>query len=144
MEIREFSSYQEMNEAHQKEIDEFPMIWLFASATEEEIQDALSKIGAKSLKECVGNGCGGIILKADKERYIEMFKRHDKEREAFKQSEQGLYQMILSEMINHEYGYSQDPDDTLSALGKTEQDLETDSVFRKAWKQAEKRVLRSA
>lgn len=139
--IRRFETYEAMEITHHDDVNNFPMVWMFGQKTDEEILECISKIGAKSLDDCVGIGAGGLILKADKQKYLDMFKRHDEERKIFSESEKNLYEMILHEMYNYEYGYTCDPHDTLLALGKTEKDLETDEKFRRAWNKAKKIVL---
>ena len=60
---------------------------------------------------------------------------------SFPVTQNNLVEVIFSEMCNHEYAYTQDPEDTLYALGKTYQDLQ-DPIFKKAWKLAEKKCLK--
>lgn len=142
MDIRTFKTYAEMDATHQNDVNNFPIVWMFGRKTDDEILEEISKIGAKSLDECMSICGGGVILKADEQKYDDMWKQHALEREAFTKSENNLFQMILSEMENHEYGYSRDPYDTLCAIGKTYKDLENDEAFRKAWKKAEKECFR--
>lgn len=142
-EIRKFETYADMEKAHQEDVNNFPMVYMFGPKTDKEILECISKIGAKSLDECMGNGAGGLILKSDKQRYLDMFRRHNQERQLFSSTDEGLYRMILSEMYNHEYGYTTDPEDTLMALGKDFSDLETDRKFKRAWAKAEKECFRT-
>lgn len=143
MDIRNFETYIDLQIEHQKDVDNFPMVWIFGTKTDKEILECISKIGAKSLNDCVENGAGGLILKSDKQKYLDMFKIHELERKAFAESENNLYKMILSEMYNHEYGYTRDPYDTLIALGKSILDLETDKKFNRAWCKAEEECYRN-
>ncbi len=138
MELRTFKTYTELEKVHQEDVNNFPMVWMFGSKTDAEILECISEIGAKSLDDCIGNGCGGLILKVDKQKYDDMWERHRQEREVFTESEENLYQMILSEMNNHEYGYTRNPHDTLAALGKSFSDFETDEKFNLAWCRAQK------
>lgn len=140
MEIRSFSSYDELEKVHQKDLSGFPIIWLVGRLTDDQIKEKLRKIGACSLDECVTIFGGGVIKKTDAQKYIGLLKHHDKEREAFlSQSEENLVSHILAEMNNHEYGYTRNPISTLSALGKSIEDIRKDPIFRKAWKKAEKK-----
>lgn len=135
---RVFDSYTEMEKAHQEDVNKFPIAWMFGPKTDEEIKECLSKIGAKSLEECVSILGGGIIREADVQSLFKMFGRQERERKAFAKTEKHLCDMILTEMKNHEYGYTRDPEDTLSALGKTMDDIVGDTAFSRAWKKAEK------
>lgn len=134
--MREFKTYEEMEKVHQEDVNAFPIVYLFGKKTEEEIRASLSKIGAKTLKDCVGVWGGGIIMKKEYSRYLNMFRQHQRERDHFfASSEERMVQAILAEMYNHEYGYTHCPEDTLYALGKS--DL-SDKKFAAAWKKAER------
>ena len=143
-EVREFASYTDMQVAHQKDVNEFPMIFLFGNKNDEEIKAELAKIGATKLAECVHIGAGAIMRKADVPAWTALGKRHTAEKKRFSETESNLVQMIYSEMCNHEYGCTCDKYDTLQALGKTERDLTIDERFRNAWKKAEKRCFADA
>lgn len=140
--IRNFETYENMEKAHREDVNNFPMVYMFGPKTDKEILECISKIGAMSLDDCIGNGVGGLILKADEQKYLDMFRLHRQERELFSSTDEGLYRMILSEMYNHEYGYTTNPEDTLMALGKEYSDLETDIRFNRAWAKAQKECFR--
>lgn len=144
MELREFASYTDLQVAHQKDVNEFPMIFMFGKKTDDEIKTELAKIGAKKLAECVHIGAGAIMKKADVPVWAALCKRHEAEKKLFTETETNLVQMIYSEMCNHEYGYTCDSYDTLQALGKTENDFRTDERFLNAWKKAERRCFAKA
>ena len=131
--MREFSTLKELKDTHQKDINDFPITYMFGKPSNEEIKEQLAKIGAKSLAECCSVfGCGDVLRKADVPRLKEILSLQDKERKHFSKEEKNLVTMILDEMDNHEYGYTRDRYDTLMALGKTERDLKTDERFAKA------------
>lgn len=139
MEIREFATYTDMQVAHQKDVAAFPMTYSFGIKSDAEMKELLGKIGATCLTECVSlYGAGDIMRKVDVPKWKELCKQHAQERELFAQKEEKLVEMILSEMYNHEYSYTRDPDDTLSALGKTKAAFE-DELFNRAWKKAEQK-----
>ena len=139
--IRIFDSYDALQKAHQEDISNFPILWLFGKKSDAELAEAISKIGAKSVDELVGIGGGGYIHREKKERFLTMVQNHGGERNKFSSNQNNLVEVIFSEMCDHEYNYTQDPEDTLNALGKTYQDLQ-DPNFKKAWKQAEKKCLK--
>ena len=139
--IRIFDSYDALQKAHQEDISNFPILWLFGKKSDAELAEAISKIGAKSVDDLVGIGGGGYIHKEKKEDFLTMMQNHGEERNKFSSNQNNLIEVIFSEMCNHEYAYTQDPEDTLNALGKTYQDLQ-DPIFKKAWKLAEKKCLK--
>ena len=142
MNIREFTSYGEMKDAHQKDVNEFPMIFLFGRKSDDELKKELSKISATSLEECVSlYGAGDVMNKADVPKWSELCKFHDAEIKNFEKKESNLVERILYEMNNHEYGYTMDPEDTLNALGKTFEDLENDQLFNRAWAKAQNKCF---
>lgn len=140
-EVRIFSDYTEMQKAHQDDVDAFPLLFMFGRKTDEELKTELAKIGAKSLSECVSvMGCGDVMRKADLPKWEALCSRHEAERKRFSKSEKQLVEMIYYEMCNHEYGYTQAPEDTLNALGKTTKAFE-EQAFLRAWKKAEARCF---
>ena len=139
-EIREFTSYGEMKDAHQKDVNDFPMVFMFGKKSDEELKRILAKINATSLDECISvYGAGDVMNKADLPKWNELCKVHGEERKRF--VENNLVQAILYEMENHEYSYTRDPEDTLMALGRTYEDLENDPLFNEAWAKAQKKCF---
>ena len=74
-------------------------------------------------------GTGGFYRKSDAPKLHEMFARHRKELEeaiaADKAGDNFIFEMFLTELSNHEYGYTGDVQDTLDALGITPQYMES-------------------
>lgn len=142
MELRTFESYTDLQVAHQKDIDNFPITYMFGKKSDEEIKEQLTKIGAKKLSECCSVfGCGDVVRKVDVPKLKELFALHNVERKLFSEEEKNLTDMIESEMWNHEYAYTRDPYDTLSALGKTFEDFDKDEKFARCWAKAQKTVF---
>ena len=152
MELRTFSTYKEMKDTHQKDVNELPFIFVFAFSDKEFIEK-MSEAIKKRKPKCTGIttmegiakhvtsiGAGCYVLHEDVSVMNEMFKRHEEERKLFRKSEKALVEEILYEMNNHEYGYTRDPYDTLIALGKSEKDFKNET-FKKAWKKAEKKCF---
>ena len=153
MEIRTFKTLKDMKDTHQKEVNEFGFIFVFAFSNEEFIRKMAEEIQKRKpkctgittmegiAKHVVSIGAGGFVFKEDVDAMHKMFDRHEQERKLFNKEEKNLVASILYEMENHEYGYTRDRYDTLMALGKTENDLKTDERFAKAWKKAEKKCF---
>lgn len=151
--IREFSSYAEMQDTHQKEVNDFPFIFVFAFSESEFIKKMSEEIikrkpnctGIKTMngisKHVQSIGGGGYIFKEDYVEMNKMFDHHAAERSCFQKKEDNLVDAILSEMNNHEYGYTMDPYDTLIALGRSYDDFENDPVFNRAWVKAQKKCF---
>lgn len=141
-ELRTFESYTDLEVAHQKDMNDFPIVYMFGHKSDEEIKTELAKIGATDLSECCSVfGCGDVLRKSDVPKLKELLALHDAERKLFAESEDNLTQMIEDEMWNHEYGYTRDPYDTLVALGRTFDDFEKDERFARCWAKAQKIVF---
>lgn len=152
MGAREFNTLKELKDTHQKEVNEFGFIFVFAFAEKEFIEKMSEEIKKRKpkctcistmegiAKHVVSIGAGGYVFKEDVPAMNEMFSRHEEERKHFNKTEKNFVDMILYEMNNHEYGYTRDPYDTLMALGKSANDFE-DDMFKKAWKKAEKKCF---
>lgn len=151
--MREFRTLKELKDTHQKEVNEFPFIYVFAFGEKEFVKKMAEEI-KKRKPNCTGIttmegiakhiasiGAGAYIFKEDSTAMREMFERHETERKHFNKTEKNLVATILYEMNNHEYGYTRDPYDTLQALGKSMKDLETDKKFARCWAKAQKTVF---
>lgn len=114
--------YLALRKRHEEELSAFPVAYAFS---DEQLKEALKKLGVESTKECCTVfGHGDIVKKSDARRFIDMFKRHaDELREAMK-NEDFAEGAFLYEMDNHEYAinYSGD-EDVLDCFSMTEEDL---------------------
>ena len=137
MQTRIFKSYGEMERVHQEDFNDFPVVWLFGNKSDEEILKEVSKIGAKSIGECVSIGAGGVIKRSDIPALDRMMKRHERERTLYANNEDHLAEMILAEMSNHEYAYTHNAEEVLRALCRNESAFK-DPKFVRAWEKAEK------
>ena len=135
-----YGSYREMNLAHQKMVSDFPITWVFNCFDEQSLRERLKEIGATSLDECASIMSGGLIHKDKIADYVKMGEQIVHEREAFLATEEGLADAIYEEMCDHEYGYTNDPEDTLFVFEKTIEDIRNPGVFSSAWKKAEERL----
>lgn len=155
MNLREFNTLKELKDTHQKEVNEFGFIFVFAFSDKEFIEK-MSEAIKKRKPQCTGIttmegiakhvvsiGAGGYVFREDVKAMREMFEKHEQERKHFNKTEKNFVDMILYEMNNHEYGYTRDRYDTLMALGKSEKDLKSDERFVKAWKKAEKKCFKA-
>ena len=133
------NKYMELKRKHEKEVNEFPMMFAFSN---EQFEDGMKKLGVKSKNKLVSIGYGGFIRETDAEAYVKMVKRMDDEdREAMKDP-QYCYEAFLYELGNHEYVITYDLEDTLNALGLTVKEVEENPMLIDALKRAEKDYLR--
>lgn len=138
------NSYVEMKERHQKEVNEFPMKFAFS---DEQFKRAMEELGLteNDLDKVVSIGAGGFIRKTDVKAYKEMGERQYKEfREAIEKDKVGdgfIKEMFLYELANHEYIITREIDDTLDALGLTDNDIRNNNNLRTGLLLAEKEYL---
>ena len=124
------NAWEQLREKQQAEVNAFPIHFAFG------IDQINRKIAELHLdpehyqEQICGIGAGGFVLKQDYPALIEMFKRHKKEREdaiaADPTGDGFIYDMFLTELVNHEYGYTVTYGDTLEALGYSIADIEAD------------------
>lgn len=105
----------------QDEISNFPIAYAF---NEQQLKEALEKLGAKK-EECVSIfGHGDIVKKENAKRFLDMLKRHTKELKEMMVNEEFAEAAFLYEMDNHEYAINWDGDaDVLSCFAMNEEDL---------------------
>lgn len=143
--VRTFPSYRKMQEAHQQDINDFPITYMFGIKKDDEIKEDIALIGAGCFAECTSIfGCGDVIRKVDVKHYLCLSEKHRRERELLFKDEKKLYDAILSEMYNHEYGLTYSDSEVLSALGMTSKDLQTNKVLANVWDRASKECVRNS
>ncbi len=117
------TAYEKMQERQRKEFEELPIAYAF---NDQQLKEALEKLGANDISECctVFNH-GDIVKKADASKVKAATIRHFEElRDAMKDKE-FAYEAFLYEMDNHEYAINWDGDaDVLSCFCMNEKDLE--------------------
>lgn len=117
-------AYLDLRKRHEKELSDFPIAYAF---NDEQLKEALVKLGVVSTRECVTVfGHGDIVKKENAPKLIEMFKRHNEElREAMLADEEFAAAAFLYEMDNHEYSINLDgDDDVLNCFALSYEDLE--------------------
>ena len=122
------NAYVELQEKHQKEIDNF--LFGFAFSTEQFNDMMINRFGLspEDTDKIYSIGGGGYIRKCDADAMHEMLDCHAKEREeAIKANKDDyLFHMFNYELANHEYSYTGELDDTLDALGLTMEEINAD------------------
>ena len=128
------NKYCTMKDRHQAEIDAFPMFFAFST---EQFTEGMKKLELRPDEtdkiRKVGT-TGGFIRKTDDDAFCKMLERHEQERDdAIGSDETGegfIFDMFSYELANHEYNYTYDTEDTLDALGITQQDLANNPALR--------------
>jgi hypothetical protein len=121
--------YKELKNNHQNEVNSFPIFFAFS---EDQFEEGMKTLRLKPYeKELICSvGMGGFILKADVEDYNNMFSRQDEEMKLsindYETGENFIFDMFNYELSNHEYTYTYEIDDTISALGFTIEEIEAD------------------
>ena len=107
--------YLDLKERQQKEFEDFPIAYAF---NDEQLKEALEKLGATK-EECVSVfGHGDIVKRENAKPLIDMLDRHTKERhKKMRDDEEFAYAAFLYEMGNHEYAINWTADeDVLDCL----------------------------
>ena len=126
--------YLDLKKQHEKEVADFPIAYAF---NDEQLIEALNKLGAKSVSECVTVlGHGDIVKKTDAKRFVDMLKKQviDLKFKMIKDNE-FAEAAFLYEMDNHEYAINWSGDeDVLRCFAMKEEELEeldlTDAYLR--------------
>ena len=141
------NEYLELKEQHQKEVNNFPMMFAYC---QKQFKEGMQKLGLKeteidkiySLKEGMQKlglketeidkvysfkGTLGYYKKTDSKKLKDMFEKHDQEmQEAINNDVIGdnfIFEMFSYELANHEYSYTGDLKQTLNALNLTQKDI---------------------
>lgn len=132
----------ELKKRHEEELSNFPIAYAF---NEEQIQQALEKLGAKK-EECVSvMGLGDIVKKSDAHKLIAMFKRHDREIQEFLlHDEKEAEEAFLYEMDNHEYAINLSGDEDVMACFDVDYDKLDELGLRAAYLRARNRHMKHA
>lgn len=128
-------TYKQMKDRHQAEVNALPLAFAFSRDRYREklaewgITEEEAEAGA-----VVGIGGGGFIRSSDRELVVNTFKRIQEETAAAIEADTTgtgfIYQMFVYELNNHEFSYTQDTDDTLTALGFTEADINDNPALK--------------
>ena len=141
------SSYSDLLNRHQREVNAFPIKWAFSDS---QFTQAMRELGLdpSDIGAIIGIGGGGFMRKSDNEAFHAMLERHQQERaEAIASDKDGtgyLYEMFLYELGNHEYIYTYDPDETFEACGVTAEQVESNPIMKHAFANAKRDYLEKA
>lgn len=116
-------AYLDLIEKHREEVNNFPIAYAF---NDQQLQEALVKLGVESVDECVTVfGHGDIVKRGNAKKFIDMLKRHTQEiKDAIIADKELAEAAFRYEMDNHEYAINWDgDDDVLRCFGMDYDDL---------------------
>lgn len=102
-------TYVELMKKHQQELSDFPIAYAF---NDEQLKEALVKLGVNDISECVTVfNHGDIVKRENAPKLIAMMKGHTKELHEALKDEEFAEAAFLYEMDNHEYAINWSADD---------------------------------
>lgn len=139
--------YADLKQRQQQEFSAFPMQFAFSN---QQFAEAMAALGLEptDTDKVYKTPGGGIYRREDGPRLKDMMDRFDRElQEAIAGDQTGdgfIYEMFLYELNSHEYGYTGDTEDTLDALGYTEEDIKADPRLSHGLEKARLEILEAA
>lgn len=140
------NAYKQMKDRHQKQLNEFPIMFAFSN---KQFDEGMKKLGLEKdqTNMVLDIGNGGFIKKESLEEFDNMFDRQEQELkkaiEADQTGEGFILEMFRYELGNHEYSYTRDLSDTLQALDLSMTSINERPNLKKGLELAIKSVLES-
>ena len=137
------NKYREMDKRHQAEVQALPLGFAFS---DEQFSNMMAKWGltAGDTDKILKLPGGGFIQKKDADQLHETLNRHEAEMKAAIDGDADgtgfVYEMFLCELNDHEFGYTDDPDDALYALGYTLEQVYADEKLKRGFMKAVKKI----
>ena len=133
------NKYDEVKNRHQKRVNDFPLGFAFSN---EQFKNMMEKWGLteNDTDKIVSIDGGGFLRKTDIEEYNKMWTDKD----LIEQDKTGdgyIKDMFVSELENHEYGYTYELDDTLNALELTREQIANSPSLSHGLELAKKGIL---
>lgn len=131
--------YAEMQEHHQMEINAFPMFFAFS---QKQFEEGMKSLGLEpsATDQIYSLGNGGYYKKSDATKLHEMFRRFKQDQEdaisADTTGEGFIFDMFSYELDNHEYCITLDLEDTLDAIGMTQEEISASPRLKRGLKLA--------
>ena len=138
------NKYEEIKNKHQKRVNDFPLGFAFSN---EQFKNMMEKWGLteNDTDKIVSIDGGGFLRKTDIEEYNKMWAEIRKEHKDLigedKTGEGYIKDMFVSELENHEYGYTYELDDTLDALELTREQIANSPSLSHVLELARKEIL---
>lgn len=128
------NQYRVLKEKHQKEINDFPLMFAFSK---KQFSEGMEKLGLKETDtdKILSIGAGGYMKKSDEKAFDDILARHETERKEQVNNDIDstgyIFDMFKYELNNHEYCYTGDLQDTLDCLGYTREEIKADTKLLK-------------
>ena len=133
--------YLDLQQRHQKEVEDFPIAYAF---NDKQLEEALEKLGA-SKKEVTTLGYGTVIKKADIPAFEELLEKHRHELKTAMKDKEFAEAAFIYEMDNHEYAINWDGDaDVLACFNLIYAELDElglEEVYQRAARQHMKNAV---
>ena len=116
------NAYQLLKKKQSEEFSKFPMFFAF---NDKQFEEGMKKLGLlpTDTDKVYRISAGGYYRKTDSTKLKDLFDRFDSEmKSAINDEISGenfCYEMFSSELANHEYGYTDDLEESLDAVGCT-------------------------
>lgn len=135
--MKKLENYKELKKRHEKETNSLPIYFAYG---QQQINELIKKLGFESEEELIKNvftiGGGSIVLKSDKEKVLNTFKRHNKELKENLQDNDFMQNAFEYRLANHEYIITYELEPTLYALRITLEEYYNDSRMQNCMKLA--------
>ena len=140
--------YTHLRQRQQEEFNALPLGFAFGRKQFDRMMEDWGLDPEKDLGKICSIGAGGYVQKKDVGLLRQASERHREElAAAIAEDETGdgfIFEMFLCELDNHEYGYTQDTEDALDALGYTAEEVLGDPRLKRGIEKAAAEILRKA
>lgn len=137
-------NYQELKQKHQKEVNDYLKDTAFFAFSNEQMQEGIKRLNVSPDNKIFELGAGGYMLSSAKNGWLELLKNQKQELKDFRKKQKNLKDLIMTELSNHEYIYSQDDDLILEVCGISKDEFENDANLRSIYKKARKEYWQKA
>lgn len=134
------NQYREMMKRHSAEIQAISAKFAFSVAKINEQLCALGLERSSTNEVCIVGDTGLFYVGSNAALYCETYARQHQELEdaisADKTGTGFIFQMLLAALIDHEYAFTEDCEEALTALGYSMADIEAEPRFKRALRKA--------
>ena len=137
-----------MRAAQQKRFNEWSKGKMFFAFSDEQFNEGMAGLGLdpeKDLAQLCRIPGGGFLLKKYREEMHQLFDESDAERQAAIDADPDgtgfVYEMFYWELANHEYGYTEEPEETFDALGYDWGDILKDPKLTAGFRKASAKII---
>lgn len=137
------NEYRKLKERQQKEYNALPKFFAFS---EEDFEKGMKELGLSptDTDKIYTTKVGAYFRKEDYPLFLETMQHfHDELQKAISEDETGdnfIYQMFYTELVNHEYTFTEDTEDALTALNLTYEQVQADSRLKHGFHKAMKKL----